>query len=88
MLYFGRIQHAKKRMECPYCKREMIKGSAIVYEYGSILLHKPATMKFTPDDKNKESVKADYLQDWDGYHCETCKKIVAIAPVKKGFFED
>ncbi len=82
------MQHTKSAMECPFCKREMIKGSAIAYEYGSIILHKPATMKFEPDDKKEKCVKADYLQEWDGYHCTQCKKIVAIVPVKKGFFED
>ena len=75
-------------MECPICKSEMIPGSVIVYEMGSIFLHKPATMKFEPCDENLKSLKADYLQDWEGYHCKKCNKIIAIAPVKKGFFED
>lgn len=75
-------------MECPICKGPLTEGDVIVYEMGSIFLHKPATMKFEPKDINEKCLKADYLEDMDGYHCKKCNKIIAIASVKKGFFED
>jgi len=73
-------------MECPICKQEMIEGKIQIYEMGSVIFHMPATMKFVPNDKNKKTVKtikAGHYQKIQGYCCEKCNKIVAIAPIEK-----
>ena len=46
----------------------------------------PATMKFVPNDKVGKSVKADHFQEIQGYSCEKCKKIVAIASIEQKWF--
>lgn len=72
-------------MECPICKREMIDGNIEIYEMGSVLFHKAATMKFVPSDKSKKTVKTvkgGRYQKMQGYCCEKCKKLVAIASIE------
>lgn len=73
-------------MECPICKNEMSTGKVQIYEMGSVILHKLATMKFIPDDKSKKSVKADHFQEMKGYCCEKCNKIITIASIEQKWF--
>ena len=73
-------------MKCPICDQEMIEGKIQLYEMGSVILHMPATMKFVPNDKDRKHVKADHFQEIQGYCCEKCKKIVAIASIEQKWF--
>lgn len=43
-------------MKCLYCGNELIDGRIQLYEFGSVILKKPATLKFIPKDK-KEAKK-------------------------------
>lgn len=73
-------------MECPICKQEMIEGKIQIYEMGSAFVHKPATMKFVPNDKARKTVKTvkgGRYQKTQGYCCEKCNKIIAIASIEK-----
>ena len=75
-------------MECPICKQEMIEGKVQIYEMGSVILHRPVTMKFVPNDKGEKTVKTvsgGQYQKIQGYRCEKCNKIVSIAPIQKLF---
>ena len=46
----------------------------------------PATLKFVANDKSKKSVKADHFQEIQGYCCEKCYKIIAIASIAQKCF--
>lgn len=45
-------------MKCLYCGNELIDGRIQLYEFGSVILKKPATLKFIPKDKKERSKKA------------------------------
>ena len=66
-------------MKCLYCGDELVEGSVALYEMATLIpkLH-PATIKFKPDDSNKNVKKSNtYVKDSHGYYCERCKRIFA-----------
>ena len=66
-------------MKCLYCGDELVEGSVALYEMATLIpkLH-PATIKFKPNDSNKNVKKSNtYVKDSHGYYCERCKRIFA-----------
>lgn len=71
-------------MNCPICNQKMLAGKIKNYEMWNPL--SPATLKFVANDKSKKSVKADHFQEIQGYCCEKCYKIIAIASIAQKCF--
>ena len=66
-------------MKCSYCGDELVEGSVELYEMATMIpkLH-PATIKFKPNDSNKNVKKSNtYVKDSHGYYCERSKRIFA-----------
>jgi len=76
-------------MTCIYCKNELIEGKIQLYEFGSVILKMPATLKFIPNDKEEKTKKASQFDDSShGFYCKTCNRIFADFVAEKGIFED
>lgn len=74
-------------MRCPYCQKEMQNGEIELYEFGSIFLHKPATLKFTPHNQPQNPKKADQVYSVPaGWYCPNCNKIIAVFEAAKPMF--
>ena len=66
-------------MKCLYCGDELVEGGVELYEMATLIpkLH-PATIKFKPDDSNKNVKKSNtYVKDSHGCYCERCKRFFA-----------
>lgn len=76
-------------MKCLYCGNELIDGRIQLYEFGSVILKKPATLKFIPKDKKERSKKASQVDySSHGFYCKRCNRIFADFVAKKGLFEE
>lgn len=75
-------------MKCPYCDKEMETGTISLYEFGSVVLKMPATLKFVPDSKTIKTKKADQIfGEPEGYYCINCNRIIASYLAKEEIFK-
>ena len=76
-------------MKCIYCGNELLEGKVQLYEFGSVILKMPATLKFIPEDKAEKSKKANQFDDSShGFYCKMCNRIFADFAAEKGMFEN
>lgn len=76
-------------MKCVYCESELMEGKIQLYEFGSVVLKMPATLKFIPNDKTEKSKKANQFdQSSHGFYCSKCNRIFADFAAEKGIFEN
>ncbi|WP_295217220.1 PF20097 family protein [Ruminococcus sp.] len=74
-------------MKCPYCQKEMQSGEIELYEFASVLFHKPATLKFIPHDHSQNPKKAEQIYSTPvGWYCTDCNKIMAVFEATKPMF--
>lgn len=76
-------------MKCIYCESELLEGKIQLYEFGSVILKMPATLKFIPNDKTEKNKKANQFdQSSHGFYCKKCNRIFADFVAEKGIFEN
>ena len=51
-------------MKCIYCESELLEGKIQLYEFGSVILKMPATLKFIPNDKTEKNKKEKEKNRW------------------------
>lgn len=75
-------------MNCVYCGNELVEGRIQLYQFGSVILKMPATLKFIPKDKTEKCKKANQMDDSShGFYCKKCNRIFADFVAQNEIFE-